>query len=108
LMGLFLIGFSLSHVLILSVALLIVANGFGSAFENVARTAVQSIVPNEMRGRVMSMREVVRGFFGTWVAYGLGLGGEYLGVVTASMFLGLFIVVSVILMVCLVPSFRKL
>jgi len=108
LMGLFLIGFSLSHVLILSVALLIVANGFGSAFENVARTAVQSIVPNEMRGRVMSMREVVRGFFGTWVAYGLGLGGEYLGVVTASVFLGLFIVVSVILIVCFVPSFRKL
>jgi MFS family permease len=108
LMGLFLIGFSLSHVLILSVALLIVANGFGSAFENVARTAVQTIVPNEMRGRVMSMKEVVRGFFGTWVTYGLGLGGEYLGVVTASMFLGIFIILSVTLIVSLVPSFRKL
>jgi hypothetical protein len=95
-------------VLILSVALLIVANGFGSAFENVARTAVQTIVPNEMRGRVMSMKEVVRGFFGTWVTYGLGLGGEYLGVVTASMFLGIFIILSVTLIVSLVPSFRKL
>ena len=106
--GLFLIGFSFSQVLILSVALLIVANGFGTAFENVARTAIQTIVPNEMRGRVMSMREVVRGFFGTWVAYGLGLGGEYLGVVTASMFLGLFIIICLILIVSLIPSFRKL
>jgi MFS family permease len=106
--GLFLVGFSLSHVLILSFALLIVANGFGTAFENVARTAVQNIVPNEMRGRVMSMREVVRGFFGTWVAYGLGLGGEYLGVVTASMSLGLFIIICVILIFSLVPSFRKI
>ena len=108
LMGLFLVGFSLSHVLVLSVALLIVANGFGAAFENVARTAIQTIVPNEMRGRVMSMKEVVRGFFGTWVAYGLGLGGEYLGVVTASMSLGLFIILCVILIISLIPSFRKL
>jgi len=106
--GLFLIGFSFSHVLILSAALLIVANGFGTAFENVARTAIQTLVPNEMRGRVMSMREVVRGFFGTWVAYGLGVGGEYLGVVTASMFLGLLIIICVILIVSLIPSFRKL
>jgi MFS family permease len=108
LVGLFLIAFSLSHALILSVLLLITANGFGIAFENVSRTALQTIVPNEMRGRVMSLREVVRGLLGTWVSYGLGMGGEYLGVVTASMFLGMFIIVCVFLLAVLMPSFRKL
>jgi len=108
LVGLFLIAFSFSQVLILSVLLLITANGFGIAFENVSRTALQTIVPNEMRGRVMSLREVVRGLLGTWVSYGLGVGGEYLGVVTASMFLGLLIIVSVFLLALLMPSFRKL
>ena len=108
LVGLFLIAFSLSHIFILSVLFLITANGCGIAFENVSRTALQTIVPNEMRGRVMSLREVVRGFFGTWVAYGLGMGGEYLGVVTASMLLGILIIVCVFSLAFFLPSFRKL
>jgi len=107
-MGLFLIVFSFSQVLILSVLFLITANSFGIAFENVGRTALQTIVPNEMRGRVMSLREVVRGLLGTWVSYGLGIGGEYLGVVTASMLLGVFILICVFLIAFLLPSFRKL
>jgi predicted MFS family arabinose efflux permease len=108
LMGIFLIAFSFSQVLVMSILLLIIANGFGVSFENVGRTAVQSIVPDEIRGRVMSLREVVRGLFGTVVAYGLGLGGEYLGVVTASMLLGVFIIVCVFLIALLLPSFRRL
>ena len=107
-MGLLLVAFSLSHILILSILLLICANGFGITCENVGRTALQTIVPDEMRGRVMSLREVVRGLFGTWVSYGLGLGGEYLGVVTASMLLGVFIIVCVFLIALLLPSFRKM
>lgn len=107
-MGLFLLFFSLSHILVLSTLLLICANGFGITCENVARTGLQTIVPDEMRGRVMSLREVVRGFFGTWVSYGLGVGGEYLGVVTASMMLGVFIIVCVFAIALFLPSFRKL
>ncbi len=106
--GIFLSAFPLSQWLILSVLLLFGLNAFGTIFENVSRTALQTIVPDEFRGRVMSMREVVRGLFGTWIAYGLGLGGEYFGVVTASMFLGLFFIASVSLMAFLLPSFRKL
>ncbi len=106
--GLFLFAFPLSQWLILSILLLFGVNAFGTVFENVSRTALQIIVPDEMRGRVNSLREFVRGLFGTWVAYGLGLGGEYLGVVTASLFLGVFIIVSVSLMALLLPSFRKL
>ncbi len=108
LMGLLLVAFSLSHILILSTLLLIFANGVGVTCENVARTALQTVVPDEMRGRVMSLREVVRGLFGTWVSYGLGLGGEYLGVVPASMLLGIFIILCVLFIALFLPSFRKL
>ncbi len=106
-LGIFLSAFPLSQWLILSVLLLFGANAFGTVFENVSRTVLQTIVPDEMRGRAMSLREVVKGLFGTWIAYGLGLGGEYLGVVTASLFLGVFIIASVSLMALFIPSFRK-
>lgn len=106
--GLFLTTFPLSNWLFLSFVLLLGVNVFGTVFENVSRTALQTIVPDEMRGRVMSLREVVRGLFGTWVSFGLGLGGEYLGVVTAAMLFGLFITVAVCSMAIFIPSFRKL
>ncbi len=108
LIGLLLVAFSLSKALLLSFLLLTAANGFGTVFENVGRTALQSIVPDEMRGRVMSLREVIRGFVGSWVSYGLGLGGEYLGVVPTSMFLGIFITLCVLSMYWFMPSFKKL
>jgi hypothetical protein len=107
-MGFLLLVFPLSQWLPLSLLLLFGVNAAGTVFENVSRTALQTIVPDEMRGRVMSLREVVRGLFGSWVSYGLGVGGEYLGVVTASLFLGVFVIVSVSLMAFLLPSFRKL
>jgi Na+/melibiose symporter-like transporter len=108
LVGLLLVAFSISQALLLSFLLLTAANGFGTVFENVGRTALQGIIPDEMRGRVMSLREVIRGFVGSWVSYGLGLGGEYLGVVPTSMFLGFFIMLCVFSMYLLLPSFRKL
>ncbi len=106
--GFFLFIFPFSQWLILSFLLLFGVNASGTVFENVSRTILQTIVPDEMRGRVMSLREAVRGLFGSWVSYGLGVGGEYLGVVTASLFLGVFIIASVSLIAFLLPSFRKL
>jgi hypothetical protein len=106
--GIFLSAFPFSKWLILSVILLFGVNAFGTIFENVGRTALQIIVPDEMRGRINSIREFVRGLFGTWVAFGLGLGGEYLGVVAASLLLGAFIIVSVSVMALFLPSLRKL
>jgi hypothetical protein len=108
LVGLLLIGFSYSKSLLLSFLLLTFANGMGTVFENVGRTALQGIIPDTMRGRVMSLREVIRGAVGAFVAYGLGMGGEHLGVVTTSMFLGVFIVLCVLSMYFFLPSFRKL
>lgn len=108
LVGLLLIGFSFSQTLLLSFLLLTAANMLGTVFENVGRTALQGIVPDEMRGRVMSLREAIRGVVGSFVAYGLGLGGEYLGVVTTSMLLGTFIMLCVFAMYLFLPAFRKL
>jgi hypothetical protein len=105
--GFFLVLFPLSNSLLLSVVLLFAVNGAGIIFENVSRTALQTIVPDDMRGRVMSMREFAKGAFGTWVAFGLGVAGEYLGVVTASVLIGVFLLVSVSLL-ALSPSFRRL
>ncbi len=107
-MGLFLSAFALSPWLILSIVFLMVASSFGTIFENVSRTALQTLVPDEMRGRVMSLREAVRGLFGPWVAYGLGLGGEYLGVTIAALLLGLFLLACFSLLTLLLPSLRKL
>ena len=108
LVGFLLIAFAYSEALLLSFLLLTFANGMGTVFENVGRTALQGIIPDEMRGRVMSLREVIRGLVGAVMAYGLGLGGEYLGVVTTSMFLGVFIILCVISMYLFLPAFRKL
>jgi MFS family permease len=108
LVGLLIIAFSYSQILIFSIFLLIAANSFGTIFENVGRTALQSIVPDNMRGRIMSLKEVVRGFLGSWVSYGLGLGGEYLGVVTASAILGGIIILCVFSIYFFLPSFRKI
>ena len=71
-------------------------------------TLLMLVTPNEMRGRVMSLREAIRGVVGSFVAYGLGLGGEYLGVVTTSMLLGTFIMLCVFAMYLFLPAFRKL
>ncbi len=105
--GFLLIAFSFSQALLLSFLLLAAANALGTVFENVGRTALQGIIPDEMRGRVMSLREVIRGFAGSGAAYGLGLGGEYLGVVATSVFLGIFIMLCIFSMYLFLPSFRK-
>ena len=106
--GLLLMAFSVSEVLIVSFLLLMAANSFGTVFENVGRSALQTIIPDDMRGRIMSLREVIRGFVGSWASYGLGLGGEYLGVVTTSVLLGLFIMLCVISIYFFLPSFKKI
>lgn len=108
LMGVFLIAFAYSPWLILSIMFLIAANGVGVAFENVSRTSLQLMVPDEVRGRVMSLREAVRGLFGPWIAYGLGLGGEYIGVIFATVLLGVVVIACILVFAIFSPRFRRL
>lgn len=106
--GLMLIAFALSHWLILSVVLLAASGCFATVFENVNRTVLQQTIPDEVRGRVMSLREAVRGLFGPWVAYGLGLGGEYIGVATTGALFGVLFVAIICFVALMLPAFRKL
>jgi len=105
--GLILTAFALSQWLILSVVLLAAAGCSATVFENVTRTVLQQIIPDEVRGRVLSLREAVRGLFGPWVAYGLGLGGEHLGVAATGALLGLFFVAIICFVALMIPAFRK-
>jgi len=106
--GLLLTAFALSQWLILSVILLAASGCAVTVFENVNRTVLQQTIPDEVRGRVMSLREAVRGLFGPWVAYGLGLGGEYLGVAITGALLGMFFVAIICFVALMIPAFRKL
>ncbi|MCJ7538663.1 MAG: MFS transporter, partial [Desulfobacterales bacterium] len=106
--GFMLIAFALSHWLILSVVLLAASGCFATVFENVNRTVLQQTIPDELRGRVMSLREAVRGLFGPWVAYGLGLGGEYIGVATTGALFGVLFVAIICFVALMLPAFRKL
>ncbi|MDP2731435.1 MAG: MFS transporter [Dehalococcoidales bacterium] len=108
LMGLFISAFALSTWVLLSLAFLIVASTLGTVMENVSRAALQSIIPDQMRGRIMSLREAMRGVFSPVMAYGFGLGGERLGVVVALSSFGVFIIVCLSLMAFLIPSLRRL
>lgn len=106
--GLFISIFSISQWLILSFILLLTFSGLGTVFENVSRVALQSIIPDEMRGRIMSLREVMRGIFGSLASYGLGLGGEYFGILIVSLLFGIFIIGFVLTLAIFFPSFRNL
>lgn len=60
-LGISLISFSASHWVFLSLPLLVVAGGMFTIFSAVNTTLIQNSIPDEVRGRVMSWREVARG-----------------------------------------------
>jgi len=68
-LGIGILGFSASPWFILSLLLLVVIGGTQNAFVAVNTTLIQDIVPDKMRGRIISWREV---------AFGLGPTGSIL------------------------------
>jgi MFS family permease len=60
-MGIGLIGFSASPWVFLSLALLLIFGGMQTAFNTFNSTVIQGAVPDEVRGRVMSWREIMFG-----------------------------------------------
>ena len=56
-----LIGFSVSRLVIVSLLLLVVIGGMMTIFMAVNMTLIQNSIPDEVRGRVMSLREIARG-----------------------------------------------
>jgi MFS family permease len=75
--GVFLVFFAVSPVYVLSVLLLVLIGGTNTAFMTVNNTVIQEMLPDRVRGRVMSLREV---------AFGLGPAGSLISGAIAGVF----------------------
>lgn len=106
-MGIGLIGFSASPWIFLSLPLLAVVGAMTTAFNAVNTTIIQSAIPDEVRGRVMSWREVQFGL-GPTGSILFGAIAQYTGVTTSLGLLGgICIIISLFLMLFL-SSFKSI
>jgi MFS family permease len=93
--GIFLISFALSPYYLLSLLLLIIVGGAGTLFMVLNNVLIQEMLPDHVRGRVMSLREV---------AMGLGPSGSLVSgliasILTVSIALGVAGGISIIVLV---------
>jgi predicted MFS family arabinose efflux permease len=102
LMAICLLGFSASTSTVASLFLLVVIGAMQSVFSTVNTTLIQGAVPDELRGRIISWREV---------AFGLGPTGSVIfgaiaqvtGVQVSVGLLGLIILVPSLLLIAYLP-----
>ncbi|MBW2106480.1 MAG: MFS transporter [Deltaproteobacteria bacterium] len=73
--GILLAGFAESHWLIMSLSLLFLVGGLNTSIVILDTAMIQSIIPNNMRGKIMSLPEIIRGL-GTAAALIFGAIGE--------------------------------
>jgi MFS family permease len=105
--GLSLIILAGSPWLTLSLAMLVITGGMNSAFRTANTTLVQSVIPDEMRGRVMSLREVARGLAPAGALL-VGVVAEYTGAPISVGIVGVgFFFVCLALAIAL-PQIRRL
>ena len=97
-LGIGLIGFSISPWFVLSLLLLVVIGGTQNAFVAVNTTLIQGFVPDNMRGRIMGWREV---------AFGLGPTGSILFGAIAR-YTGVPFSVTLLGIICLLIAFLLL
>ncbi|MDP2643546.1 MAG: MFS transporter [Desulfobacterales bacterium] len=106
-LGLALIVFGMSTWFIFSLLLLVIVGGMTTAFMALSTTLIQGFIPDQVRGRVMSLKEI---FFGLGPAFGLIFGGiaETTGAPIATAYLGMVcFLISFILLLAL-PQVRRL
>ncbi|MFC1968733.1 MFS transporter [Chloroflexota bacterium] len=106
-LGLALIGFSVSPWLLLSLLFLVIAGGMAQTFTAVNATLIQRTIPDEVRGRVMSLREVA---FGLGPSGGLlfGVMAEYSGVSYTVGLMGIICFAIPLALAFLLPKVRGL
>ena len=106
-MGIGLIGFSASTGWELSLALIVIASAMQTVLTTLITTTIQGVVPDKMRGRVMSWREVA---FGLGPSGGLlfGLIARYTGVPISLGLLGAVCLVVSLLVITLLPRLRSI
>ncbi len=106
-LGIVLLGFSASQWFFLSLALLVVIGGMGTTFTAITTTLVQGFIPNEMRGRIMSWREIAMGLSPIG-AITLGAIAQNTGVPFSLALLGGTTLLVSFLLVVLLPKFRSI
>lgn len=107
LMGISLLTFSISHWLVSSLLLLAFLGASYSIFLSVDATLIQTIVADDKRGRVMSLREVARGL-GPFAALLAGSMAEYVGVTLTTGLIGGLCFAAMIALVLAVKQIRDL
>jgi MFS family permease len=106
-MGIGLITFSASPWVFLSLPLLVLIGGMVTAFNVVNTTIIQGVVPDEVRGRVMSWREVAFGL-GPTGSILFGLIAQYSGVPISLGLLGGVCLILSLLLIAFLPRFRSI
>lgn len=106
-LGVALFGFSQSRWVFLSFLLLLFAGGANSIFHGLNTTVIQETISDDMRGRVMSLREVAYGL-GSLAALLAGVIGEWAGVTFAIGVLGVMVFAMIMSTALFLPSVRKM
>ncbi|MFC2008229.1 MFS transporter [Chloroflexota bacterium] len=106
-LGIGLIGFSASPWVFLSLALLVIVGGVQTAFNTLNSTVIQGAIPDEVRGRVLSWREIMFGL-GPTLTLLVGALAENVGMqLSLGLVGGVCLLVSLILVFYL-PRFRSI
>lgn len=106
--GLFTVLFGLSHVLALSVVLLVLAGAADTVSVIVRHTLIQLATPDEMRGRVSAVNMVFIGASNELGQFESGLTAHWFGAVPAVILGGAGTILVVLLWSWLFPGLRKL
>lgn len=106
-LGIAVLGFSASSQVFLSLPLLVVLGGMQSTFIVTNSTLIQKYVPDALRGRIMSLREIAFGL-GTIGSILFGSIAQYIGVQFALGLLGVSVILVSFILILLSSRFKRL
>jgi len=106
-LGIFLILFSRTTSFPLAILVLIVVGAFQILFMATTNTMLQLIVPDELRGRVMSLYMLDRGLMPAGALFA-GITAHFIGASATVSMMGLIVIVLAVLVAWRVPLIRRL
>lgn len=106
-MGAGIIGFSASTSVSLSLTLLVIVTAMQTAMITLITTTAQAVIPDDMRGRVMSWREVTFGL-GPTGSIVFGAIAQYTGAPVSLGLLGVISLVTSLSLIGMLPKLRRL
>ena len=106
-LGIFLIVFSTMRSFPLALAALVIAGAFQMFFLASTSTILQLIVPDELRGRVMSLYMLDRGFMPVGALFA-GVTAHFIGAPLTVAAMGMTVIVLALVVAWLVPAIRNL